>query len=399
MRMLYTLYGFFLLLVTLVMAGCGGGGSSINNSSGTQTIVYGTVSKGIFTSGLVSAYSIKNGVEGQLVGQTIINPDGTFTMPINAAGTLLLKAWGTYVDEADPTAAKSIPMTKALHAISLSPSSGVAITPLTELAYRTAVSLSDTEITKAQGQIEAMFHVRNILTTMPFRYGDSTAYSAGTDEQRKYTMVLAALSYMDKNNLQKDAIGIIDDITADIADGQMSSSMAATIQSAIIAMAGDTINELPELLTIGIQTVGITFSIDNASSSTPHAGLQVTLKLPDTVYIKTNTDNTVASDAIRVETGVNNLSEQNIAYNPSDRTITMILLFDPPFIAGDMITLQVSIPADSAPPTAFSYNGLTILNNLNTLELDTAARLSAHIDSTGQPVTLTKDITILLPGE
>jgi len=141
-------YAAFFLLAAMLTA-CGGGGTSTGGAGAAvgNTIVSGTASLGIIKNGRVKVYQITGDGRKTFLAETTTDNSGRYSVSITTPTTPILVevSGGTYVDEATGlTVVRSD--SEILHAAVSSPSAiqQVAVTPLTELAYRLAGSPCET---------------------------------------------------------------------------------------------------------------------------------------------------------------------------------------------------------------------------------------------------------------
>lgn len=196
-----------LLLQAACSSGGGGGDSHSNPPSGDNSpprvTVTGTAAKGLLLDAVVTFYPITNGSIGDTPLATVRTSaeDGSFSSPVSASGAV---AAVLTVDEAtrmlDEVSGERIPAPNGLvlHAVfpSLTNLQPLAITPLTELAYKQAISSNDgltvTTIDAANSAISSVFlNGASILQTLPI---DVTKYANATPAQQAQAKLLTAIS-------------------------------------------------------------------------------------------------------------------------------------------------------------------------------------------------------------
>lgn len=141
-------------MVAAVVSACGGGGGAISNEVSS---ISGAVVKGPVDGAQVCVYALTDTGKGRRLGCTTSRSDGTYTLPIDFTGPVVVEAsGGTYTDEAtgDPGVSLSTPLT----VVGQAQAGGVTMhaTPLTALAYeraRSAGSLSVERFDSAAGQV------------------------------------------------------------------------------------------------------------------------------------------------------------------------------------------------------------------------------------------------------
>jgi hypothetical protein len=259
---------------------------------------------------------------------------------------------------------------------------------------------SPDEIRRALTLVETMFKIDDIVATQPLPY-DPTApsYAGKSADAVEYTTILATLSKLDADDPGRDMNGVIDMIKGDIAAGQMSSDLSSTLQTTARTLLGD-ISPWPDLGRIGNRKVTVTLSI--TGSAQVHSGFQVTLKLPDTVYVPTrDSSQPIRSVVTTYYEALTNISVPGdyspVVFDSQNRTLTVILLLDKTFTTGDIIAISFDIPAGSSPPASLSYNGLKIPGE--DTRHDQSARLSARVYGTSTSVELVQDDSIPTPAQ
>jgi hypothetical protein len=189
-------------LPALADAAVAGGG----DSAGT-TNVSGTASKGILYPGTINIYALDaNGNKGALLkGGIATDINGKYSAPLGSYdGAIVVEASGTYTDEAT-AASLIIPAATPLHAgvdrvnWSADNSRVIAVTPLTEIAWRKANASGSkptaANIGAANKLVGDLFKISDILSTEPVR-PDNADMSAATPDAQAYTLALATLSQM-----------------------------------------------------------------------------------------------------------------------------------------------------------------------------------------------------------
>ena len=217
-----------ILHLTMTVAGCGFGGLTDKSSNGSSSAstdkaaeVTGLVSKGIFNKGAVEIYAVDSSGEERLLKTASIGPFGNYSATIRTAkdftGVVVVKAYGSYIDEATG-AELTISQGTPLRAAFVNPSGEhlAMVTPLTELAVRkalgTGTTLAAAGVTAANSLVSGLFKV-DIMTTKPVRSDlsdEGFGNAATTQEQKDYTLALAAVSQMasDSGTLS-DAMGVL----------------------------------------------------------------------------------------------------------------------------------------------------------------------------------------------
>ena len=185
------------VLSSLALVACGGGGGG-TGARINAVIVSGVASKGPLKNATICAYSVINGTQGAQVGECVTtSADGNYSIDLAGyTGPVFLQASsGTYVDEATGTTVSlSTPLRSV--ATTLSGSSSMAVTGLTELAYQLASNssggLTSANIQSAITSVQNNFGVLDIVGTMPVNA--LNVPTGASVEQKKYALALATLS-------------------------------------------------------------------------------------------------------------------------------------------------------------------------------------------------------------
>lgn len=190
-------------LIVAGLGGCGGGGGGSTGSSN----VSGTASKGIIYPGTINIYAVDAiGNKGVLLkGGIATDINGKYSAALGGYdGAIVVEASGTYTDEATGTTmtiAAATPLHAGVDRVSWVTNNNrvVAITPLTEMAWRKAnaggAKPTAANIAAANRLVGDLFKVNDILATEPVRPDNADMAAASADAQT-YTLALATLSKM-----------------------------------------------------------------------------------------------------------------------------------------------------------------------------------------------------------
>ena len=210
-----------LLLIILLLAGCGGSGSAPGNNV-ANNLIEGVASKGIINGGQVKVHGINDdGTKGAELGSDLTNLDGQYSIDIGTFnGPVIVEVvGGSYTDEASG----SVVGNNTLRAV-IPPANGnrnAAITPLTEIAVQLADgSYTLNRINNANAAVAVLMGGADILETQPPDINEDM--SGATDAEKDYTLLLAAISQMIEDGSAADvddAIAIIKDDLED--DGEL----------------------------------------------------------------------------------------------------------------------------------------------------------------------------------
>jgi len=264
---------FALFITSSIMIGCGGGDDNNNvvNSNNTQRSIYGVASKGPIQGGNVSAYMIVNGKKGDLIGTAITSSEnGSYSISsINYSGPVLIEInGGSYKDEATLNQ-KNLLSTLRVAVPESNNDTKASITPLTEIAVIKAEKdgFTNESIQKSNNIISQLIGNTDILNNLPIDVTSPIACEGASQAQIDYSLMLAALSTMDENDVNKDIDDIITDLEDDLRDLNLDKT-GSTLSDALKSFASDPnknktgqdSNELVEIIekirTIGIVTNG-----------------------------------------------------------------------------------------------------------------------------------------------
>ena len=215
---------FAAFTLSSLLTACGGGGSEGNSTSPPPPVfstsqISGTAVKGTMRNALISAYKINaNGQKEALLASTRTSDTGAYNLTIkDYAGLVLLELTSdsqTTMRCDLPNGCENgkafgdvVPTNLTLQALlpELQADNQAAITPYTHLAsqYAQRATLNKTTIEQAYSQVEDLFDLPNILTTIPSDISDTA--SNNLDSQR-YGVMNAAIGQMagqvDKINTQ-----------------------------------------------------------------------------------------------------------------------------------------------------------------------------------------------------
>jgi hypothetical protein len=354
---MYPRYFFaFVVLATLgLLAGCGGGGSSIGGVASTPpstgTTISGVASKGIIRGGTVNIFALP--ASGDLGGKILLksvttDSAGGYSANVgNYAGVVLIEVSGdnVYTDEATGSRASISSAAPLRAAVVVSGSGGttaVAVTPLTELATRRAISgttLTPAAVSSANALVSNLFQL-DIIATQPVEPG-VTAINAASQAQRDYTVALAGISQLAAGAGSLTAV--VDTLYHDLATtDRISAATAASFQSAVTAFLADgTHNQTgitqksPALAAAGKYT-GVLYLATQGSASAPITSLQLTLTLPAGVVIKKDS---LGAPLVSVSGVASRAAAPAVNYNSTD-TMVLAIISSPGFGLGQFATVS-----------------------------------------------------------
>lgn len=368
--------GLFVAALLMLTAACGGGGGS------KSTTVTGVAAAGVIKGGTVKVfapYSSATGADKKQIGATATTDATTGAYSVNLGsytGPVIVEVFGNYTDEATGQAA-TIPSTAPLRAMAVTTSGTVhvAVTPLTELAARQAVTLSGgagnkvtaAAIGTANGQISDLFKVNDIIATQPL---DAGAPLTGTADQKNYTLVLAALSQM--GNDPTKLATTLNTVSAGIStSGVMTDPVATSITDALAAFVaptntnnktGITTATVPgELADIGTTTVTLTMVL----TGTGVKSVQTDITLPANVSVETDDAGALAAGVLTNLITAPNDWLQGSLFSAGTIRVTFIRgsVVMP---AGDIATVKFLVAPGVAAPAATAFSTAnTMLKDAN----------------------------------
>jgi hypothetical protein len=289
-----------LALAAMMVSGCGGGGGGGSQAPVATTVITGMASKGPLKTGTVKVYAIRNGVEDRSapVGQGGIGPNGSYTVDAGSyQGPAVVEVTGgTFTDEVSggPVTLK-VPLRTLVSNVATGTKT-VAITPLTDFAYKMATgagALSVASIDDANARVSGFYSVGDIVSTLPA--------AAGAAAEKKYAFVLGAFAQMVNDNIntgtgetRDDALARVMTAVGDEAkNGGFSIDTITKMNSAITAFAGGGSNQTGTTVPpIPVPTAGL-LKMSTAGAAATIGAVDITITLPAGV--------TVAADAVTGE--------------------------------------------------------------------------------------------------
>lgn len=371
------LIGPALCLAMISLSGCGD--DAPQPTQPTTTKISGLASKGPIKTGKVKVYAIRNGVEDTSapIGQALTDDRGNYSVDCGSyKGPVLIEVTGgSFEDEASGDAVTLKAPLRAIISDASTGSKTVAITPLTEMAYKKAKGGGEytvASIDEANAQISAMFRISDIVATLPVSGGASDDQKT-RDEQKKYAAACGSFSQLVNDN--RNSGESLDDALArhlsEIGDevehnGGISDDTRNRINYAMTGFnnsgrnqTGGTANPIP------VPTGGL-LKLRTAGASGTIGGIDVTVNLPAGVTVKAdaNTGET-ASGAVSISgsaaVGSNKLSSAKFtpASGGNPARLKIILINTSGFgQGGEFVTIRFDLTGESLPaPTAFSVTG------------------------------------------
>ncbi|HEX9136370.1 MAG TPA: hypothetical protein VF905_05440, partial [Nitrospirota bacterium] len=201
-------------------------------------LIIGTAFNGPMAGGMVTAFTITNGMMGAQLASGATDTQGNFTMSLgNYSGPAMLRmSGGAYTDLATGTAmtmSVGNVMTAVIPTIvSGATMTGIQMTPLTSMAQAKAGNMAggmtDANVAAANTAVGNYFMVSDILHTQPMNPLVSGSGTGAAQDMTNYGITIAAMSQYAKNIGMTNSSGIIMDMMNDASDGIMNGMMGTT---------------------------------------------------------------------------------------------------------------------------------------------------------------------------
>jgi len=388
-----------LCCMALVIYGCGGGGGTTTEippvvpPTTQATKISGTASAAPISGGTVHVYKIAVGVKSDLVGTGTTGGDGKYTVDIGTyTGPIVVEiSGGNYTDEATGIN-RSIPADAPLHALIANASGNVtsAVTLLTELAYKTASSLTPSAINAANKNIGDMFKVSDIIASQPVAPTAAVLQTLsqtnlGQKDQYDYTLALVALSQMSKD-LNKTVDATLEYIKSQSSGASLNSTSATIIQTAVRHYfvsgnaTGVTDPASTALVTVGGKKAVLKLSTSGTLPSGLYIkGIAAEIVLPVGVSVKSDSTGSLANYLLATSSsstisGMLNNNKVTINLGRGDIGINS---------TGEFATLECDIAYNAPSPlgsfTVSSYK-ITDIANGNTVDLTSSIAVTTSVD-------------------
>ena len=352
-----------MLGLMLVLAGCGGG-----SSSPATTKVAGTASKGIVYPGSVNIYAL------DLATGTKITPARAANVPTDAkgqfsanigvySGPIVIEVTGTYTDEAtgNTVLINSTPMRAIVSAVSSANTRRFAVTPLTHLAATLALAtlpVTPGNIVAANEKISELFKISDISAVEPVD-SNAAVMADATADQRAYTLALAVISQMAKDNSAGTAADF-DQIDALLTN--LKSDLTPSGLGVLFANALTTVTTQPNsvfagfpdaaaaLGTVGTTTLKLTLSAGQTTAK--NIAINGYIKLPAGTSVRKDSYGLLPSNVFSY-VGVGNTPQLSARDTSDSRGINFQLVVSDGFVGGDFATILVDVSSGNPLPDDF----------------------------------------------
>ena len=355
------------LLAALSLTGCGGGGAATPAS----TTISGVASKGPIKAGNVKVFAIRGGAEDRSapLGQGVTDGNGNYTIDAGSyKGPVLMEVTGgSYTDEVTAT---PVTLKAPLRAVFANASTGrktVAVTPLTELAFRKAKGVGPftaATIDDANRKVADLYKLANIVSIEPVAGGD--------DDQKKYAAACGSFSQLVSDNkgtgeTTDDALSRLLTQMGDEMEhgGGFSPDSIGKMNDAMTKFSGSDKNKTGSTIApLAAPTSGL-LKLASSGNATTIGALDVTVNFPAGVMVKADTATGEVTPGVVTISGGAAVGANKLAsakFTPgSPPQLHVILINTAGFGAGEFVTIKFDLAAGGSFPAnkeAFSVAGL-----------------------------------------
>ena len=355
--------GLVVSIVAAALSGCGGG------SPAPSTVVSGMASKGPIRGGTVQVFAIRSGVEDRSapIGTGDTDAGGNYTIDLGSykGAAVVEVTGGSYRDE---VSGATVALKTPLRAVFANASTGrkkVAVTPLTELAYKKArgngTQLTPAVIDTANASIATSFSLTNIISTLPDPF-------AVDEDQKKYAAACGSFA-----QLVNDDKGPGE--TLDVALPRLLTRMGDEMESggglsldSIVKMndaitefcnsgknqTGSTIDPIP------LPTSGF-LKLAGSGNATAIGAIDLTVDFPAGVTVKANTaTGEVTEGGIVTISGVAAVGDNRLVsakFTPgTPGRLHIALINTAGFGPGEFVTVRFEVAGGSFPANAAAFS-------------------------------------------
>ena len=263
-------------LLASTLIGCGGDQSLTQISGPPGATTTATPSLGLVQNATVNFYAA-NGTD--LLGTADTGATGLVTVDVGTYnGPLLVEVLGddvdaVYYDEASETLL-SFPAGNSIRALVAAPGGQIGVTPLTEVAYQSAIASGAFPLT-ASGVEQLNEAVRaalapgltSILSVPTLVDGNTAANSLNDDEAGRYALILAALAELASTS-GAPALATLQALAADAVDGVIDGQGAS---GSVNAPYSDFVTDMTAALNTAASSYANTALQGSASSQAPQS--------------------------------------------------------------------------------------------------------------------------------
>lgn len=360
-------------LAALALAGCGGGGTAPANT----TTISGLASKGPINGGTVKVFAIRNGQQAEQLGQSALtDAGGRFNVPVGAySGPAVVEVTGgTFADEATGLSMSlnsSTFLRTAVPDTTAGATTTVAVTPLTELAYRKAKgagTFTTASINDANNAIADTFGLTDIVNILPVAGG-------ATADQKNYAFALGVFSQLvkdDPNTAGDHPEEVLERVLNTLGDevernGNLSVDDIIRLATAVTNFKSSGNDRSGGAISIIIPTTGL-LKISTAGTPNTIGAIDMIVNLPAGVTVSADATSGEASAGVVTVSGVaaagsnkQALAKFTAATATTPAQLRIGLINTTGFGLGEVVTIKFDRDAVVAFPSVadFSVTGFT----------------------------------------
>lgn len=369
-----TLISLGMSLALLMLAGCGGDGGA---PAATTTTISGLASKGPINGGTVKVFAIRSGQPAEQIGQSALtDSSGKFNVPVGAySGPVMVEVTGgTFTDEATglPVTLNSSTFLRAVVSdTAAGATTTVAVTPLTELAFRKAKgtgSFTAATIDDANKAFADSFSLNDIINTMPVAGG-------ATADQKNYAFALGVFSQLvkdDPNTAAEHPEEVLERVLNTLGDdveknGNLSSEDLTKMTSAVTNFKNSGKDKSGGDISIKIPNTGL-LKISTAGTPSTIGAIDMIVNFPAGMTVKFDATNGEVSTDVVTISGVAAAGSNKLVLAKFTAATTTIpaqlhigLVNSTGFGLGEVVTIKFDRDTSVTFPTvaAFSITGFT----------------------------------------
>jgi hypothetical protein len=354
--------------IPLLLAACGGGGSSnyaatvqpVTPNTTSDSVISGMASKGPID-GTVAVYAIAaDGSRGTLLKGGVPVAKGVYSANIGKYDVpVIIEVSGSYTDEATGVV---IPLDKPLRAAlaSSAVTTGVAITPLTELAVQKAGALNSSNIKNANKLVSDIFKF-DIITTQPVT-PTVDAVNATDQRGKDYTLALATISQLCKNQSLPLA-DTLKSFAAGISPSGMSSQTYTNFNKAVTDIksvgSNGTVFKDTDLAAInGAITANYTLELQGSFAANAIKGIQFEVVIPQGLTVRSNAIGGAPLPGIVTPSPLTTTAEATLLswFSSSDGVLHIGVTATKGIGTGDLATITCDIVPKYLTPSATAFS-------------------------------------------
>lgn len=386
--------GLGIFLTAAALTGCGGGDGA---STPATTTISGMASKGPIKAGTVKVFAIRGGIRDSApLKEGPTDNNGNYSIDVGSyKGAVMVEVTGgSYTDEVSGAVVNLKAPLRAVFANATTGRKTVAVTPLTEMAYKKAQgagAFTAASIDDANAKVAAMFNLTSIVSTLPVAGGTS-------DDQKKYAAACGSIAQLVNDN--KNTNESLDDALPRLLtqmgnemedNGGFSPDTFTKMNNAITKFSNSDKNRSGGAITPIPTPTGGLLKLATSGAANTIGAIDVTVIFPAGVKVKADaTTGEAAADVISISgvaaVGGNKLVSAKFAPatagNPA--RLHIILVNASGFGIGEFVTVRFDLDTGAGFPAgenAFSVAGFSPLGlSSATLSGITAAPAALSVD-------------------